>query len=404
MVSKNPLVMLRKIPTTVWALGLVTLLMNGSNIIIFTMTPFYLTNVLGVQSLALGLIEGVVEGASWVTRMCIGVISDYLHKRKPILVAAYSLSALSKLAFPGLPSVEGIAGARLVDRISNGLQATPREALVGDTAPPALKGACYGLRQTMAWTGSFLGALFLVYLLRETPDGYRIAFICAAIPPVIAVLVAIFVVSDRPVPKGAVKKRASLRWSDVKMLDKRYWMLIAVAGLFMLANYSGAFMLLQTKKAGLSQCSMPWVMILQNWAALLMALPVGWISDRFGRRQFLAGGFVILIISNFFLAQTYDIRLVLIGVTLWGLQMGITHSLLVTKVADVAPEKIRGTSFGIYYLVSGLAVFTSNLCAGWIGDTMGHEYIFYASSLVAFLALLGLMVQPPQKVRLAQGG
>ena len=164
---------LKRIPSTIWAIGIVTLLINLSSIVIFSLSPLYITQVFGLATFELGLLEGVIESCSWFTRIFAGVVSDYLHKRKPILIVAYSLTALSRPIFALAPNIGWIYGARLSDRISNGLQATPREALVGDVAPHDLKGACYGLRQTLSLVGSLLGAIGVMYLMRRTGNNYE---------------------------------------------------------------------------------------------------------------------------------------------------------------------------------------------------------------------------------------
>lgn len=379
------------LPKSIWGIGLVTLLVNLSSIIIFSLSPLYLTNVLGISTFNLGILEGIVEATSWFTRIFAGVLSDFLYRRKPILVFAYTLSALSRPIFAIAPSFEWIAGARLLDRISNGLQATPREALVGDLAPKSLKGASFGLRQTLSMIGSFAGAGIVMFLMYHTNENYQTIFWAAAIPPVLAVLALIFFVQDSPI---ASRHHAKISfWAHLKHtrhLTKQYWRVVFVAGIFMFSNYSGAYMILQGTHQGLTASQVPILMVLQNLFAFVSAYPMGRLSDRFDRRILIGIGFGITIISNAFFALAHGPLFVFIGSSLWGLQMGMTQSLLLTKVADTTFTEIRGTGFGIYYLMIGITIFLSNTVTGWIFAHHNPSYAFWLSACVAGLALIML--------------
>lgn len=387
------------LPKSIWGIGIVTLLVNLSSVIIFSLSPIYLTTVLGVSTFDLGILEGFVEATSWFTRIFAGVLSDFLYRRKPILVFAYALSALSRPIFALAPSLGWIAGARLIDRISNGLQATPREALVGDLAPKSLKGACFGLRQTLSMIGSFAGAGVVMFLMHHTNENYETIFWAAAIPPVLAVLALMLFVQDSPI---AARHHAKISfWAHLKHtrhLNKQYWRVVFVAGIFMLSNYSGAYMILQGTNQGLSPSQVPVLMVLQNLFAFASAYPMGRLSDRFDRRILIGIGFFITIISNGFFALADGPTFVLIGASLWGLQMGMTQSLLLTKVADTTFTEIRGTGFGIYYLIVGLTIFLSNTITGWVFTHKSPSLAFWLSAGAAGIALILLpFIESSQK-------
>ena len=395
---------LGQIPGTVWAIGCATLFINLSSIVIFSLSPLYMTQVFGLATLKLGFLEGVTESFSWFTRIFSGILSDYLHKRKPILLVAYLLSAFSRPIFALAPGLTWIYGARITDRIANGLQATPREALVGDVAPDHLKGACYGLRQTLSVFGSLMGALGVMYLMRHTGNDYRFIFFLASLPPILAVVILWFFVKDRqdsvPFPAPILKKqKKSLKmswrdqWKNMQRLDRHYWRLMLVAGVFTLSNYSGVYMILQAERQGLSAADVPIVMVLQNLCAMLSAFPVGYLSDKIDRRILLAAGFFVTILGNFCLGFGGSVPYILMGAALWGVQLGVNQSLLVTKVAESTPEDLRGTGFGIYYLINGIALFITNPSTGWIFQNYGPLWAFMASSVVAgfSMALIPLL-------------
>jgi MFS family permease len=382
---------IRTIPRTIWAIGLVTLLMNLSSIVVFSLSPIYLTAVLGVTNFGIGIFEGAVEALSWFTRIFSGVISDYWRKRKPLLFMASTFAALSRPIFAWAPSVGWVFFARSIDRIGNGLQATPREALVGDHAPKDLKGTCYGLRQTLSVIGSFIGAIGVYYWVQDKSIDYRTIFWGASVPPIIALIILFFMVKDSPqetLPKTKQKFKDTLQ--HIKDLKPSFWRVLMVAFIFMLSNYSGAFMILQAKHVTQSLTIAPQTMIFQNLATMLAAFPIGRLSDRMDRRILLGIGFIIAIVSNLLLGFAEDQVMILLGATLWGAQLGVTQSLFVTKVADHTSPDVRGTAFGIYYVSIGLSLFLSNSQVGWLTDTFEPVYGFMASSVYAFIALLCL--------------
>jgi MFS family permease len=379
------------IPLTIWAIGFVTLLMNLSSIVVFSLSPIYLTSVLGVTNLGIGIFEGAVEALSWFTRIFSGVISDFWRKRKPLLFVASTFAALSRPILAWAPSVGWVFFARSIDRIGNGLQATPREALVGDHAPSDLKGACYGLRQTLSVVGSLLGAIGVYYWLQKPGVNYRHIFWGASIPPVLALVILFCFVKESPLetlPKAKQSFIANLKL--IKQLKSSFWRVIVVAFIFMLSNYSGAFMILQAKTVTQQVTIAPQTMIFQNLATMLAAFPIGRLSDRIDRRILLSIGFMIAIVANCLLGFAVNTLMILLGSALWGAQLGITQSLLVTKVADHTTPEVRGTAFGIYYLLIGLSIFLANSQAGWLFQHYKPVYGFMVSSFYALLALFCL--------------
>ncbi len=395
---------LKQIPRAIWIIGLVTLLMNLSSIMIFSLTPLYITQVFGLAAFHLGILEGGVEFCSWITRIFSGILSDYLRKRKPILLFAYAFTFLSRPVFALASSVWWVYGAKLTDRISNGVQATPREALVGDIAPKGTKGTCYGLRQSLGLVGSLLGATSIVYLMRATNNNYEFIFWIAAIPPLLAILALTFFVKDpiatSPVKVEKEKTTFSLleQVKKIPHLGKAFWCITLVSGVFMTSNYSGAYRILQAERIGFPLTDISIIMVIQNLTALLSAFPVGRLSDRIDRRILLAIGFSITILANFCLGFIIGIPGIILGSALWGMQMGITQSIFLALVADASQRTLRGTAFGVYYLVTAVALFTANCSMGWLFDLYGPTLAFVFSGAAAAVALpLLLLIKPAPK-------
>ncbi|MGI4850989.1 MAG: MFS transporter [Janthinobacterium lividum] len=401
----------QKIPASVWGIGFATLFVNLSSIVIISLWPIYMTEVYGLATLKLGVLEGFVEFSSWFTRIFAGVISDYLRKRKPLLLIAYVLMTFSRLIFAFAPNLFWIYGGRLTDRIANGLQATPREALIGDVAPPELKGTCYGLRQTLSVAGSLVGAMATIYIMPLIHNDYQLMFLLTAIPAVLSIIIIGFFVKDKASVEILSKKSFTgteslilpkksiwYQLQNTKKLKKPFWLVVMVTAIFMVANYSVTFSILQAKKVGFETANIPMILILQNLFTMFSAFPMGYLADKIDRRYLLAIGFLITIVSNLFYGFATTTMFILIGAALWGIQIGITQSLLLTKIADTTSDDLRGTGFGIFYLCNGIALFLSNSLTGWLFQEQGPFWAFMCSNVMVALALVLLpLLKPIQK-------
>lgn len=388
---------IRLIPATVWALGLMTLLLSTSTTMVFALTPLYLTSVMGLSFATLGRYEGMIEGTSWAVRIFSGPLSDMLSKRKPLLVAAWSCVTLSRVLLPYASTIGGVVFARVIDRIGNGLQASPREALIGDVAPPQIKSSCYGLRQTLGLLGSFLGALLAIYIMRLTKNDYILSFWVALIPALLAGALVIFFVKDAVItaPRKTFQSVVQIfAWNQIKQLNANYRRVVVFAGLFMLSYYSGAFPILQAKSAGLPDDQSALVMVIQNFAGFMMAFPAGWLADRFGYKKFLISGCILSIIGDLLIAQTTSLPLVLLGIGVWGSQLGMMSGIISSKVSEYAPPGLRATAFALYFGVNGVMVALSNGLAGHIAHTWGLKYVFYTSSTLALIAMCSVCLLP----------
>ncbi|MCP4922659.1 MAG: MFS transporter [bacterium] len=394
----------KDIPSGVWAIGVVTLLVNLSGVIIFFLSPFYLRS-LGVDYGNLGIIEGIVEWTSWMMRFASGFLSDFFHQRKPALLIAYSISAVARPILMFLPAATLLMMSRMLDRMGNGIQASPREALVGDLAPPQAKAACFGLRQSLSVVGSFVGAGVVWWVMRQTGGDYQAAFTVAAIPPVIAVIVLYFFVSETPrskkiqAPKVKVVSLIKELRRDITWLKKPYWLVVGFSCLFMMSNFSGMFLSFKATDSGLSEADAALVMIVQNIMTACAAYPIGRWADRVDRRIPLAIGIILVIIGNVVLATAVTPTEVLVGVAIWGFQMGISASLIAAKITDATHEDVRGTAFGIYYVLVGFALFATNSLSGWLAEHISLERVFWVSAIYAALALAVLPLLRPQGIK-----
>lgn len=399
---------LRRIPATIWLLGFATFLMNASTIIILGFSPLFLTTAIGLTALGVGLIEGIVEAVSWLMRILSGILSDYFHRRKIFILVAYGLSALARPIFPMTDSVTLIFLGRLLDRVANGLQATPREALIADIAPPNLKGACFGLRQTLGTAGSAVGALVGVAVMTLTDGDFKTVFWVAVIPAVLAFILLVVMSEDSRFSKEySTKREASsqrnpFHWQILREFPASFWTVIAVTMIFLVGRYSGTFLVLWAEHQGMPVAYAPLVMVVYNVLSSLASLPLGAASDRYDRRYVLAFGFLMLAASNIVLAMVPGMVGVVAGVVLWGLQFGIIQSIPVAMVADRAPSGLRGTAFGIYYLGCSVALLCASTSTGWITKNFGQIQAFHVSSWLAIAATFGVVFIRPALDRSAR--
>lgn len=381
---------MHQIPAGVWVLGFVSLLMDMSSEMIHSLLPLFMVTALGASAFAVGLIEGLAESTALIVKVFSGALSDYcLGKRKGLAVFGYALGALTKPLFAMAPTIGIVLTARLLDRVGKGVRGAPRDALVADIAPAHLRGAAFGLRQSLDAVGAFLGPLLAVGLMLLWADDFRAVFWVAVIPGLMAVALLFF--SLREPEHHQTEKRANpIRRENLKRLGGPYWWVVGIGAMFTLARFSEAFLILRAQQGGVPVALVPLVMVTMNLIYALSAYPFGKLSHRMSHTRLLALGLVVLIAADLVLATNDHWGVVLTGVALWGIHMGITQGLLATMVADTAPADLRGTAYGFFNLISGLAMLLASVLAGLLWDRLGASFTFYAGATFCMVALLGL--------------
>jgi MFS family permease len=393
----------RAIPGSIWALGGVSMFMDISSEMIHSLLPVFLVSVLGAGPVAVGLIEGIAEATASVTKIFSGTLSDYLGKRKLLVSIGYGLAALTKPLFPLAPSIGWVLTARFVDRVGKGIRGAPRDALVGDLAPPALRGACYGLRQSLDTVGAFAGPMLAFVLMSATGNDFRLVFWIAVVPAFVAVALLIIGVREPDTAQTPADALAPIRMSDLRGLGVEYWWLVVVASVLTLARFSEAFLILRAQSIGLAVAMVPLVLVVMNVVYALAAYPAGYLSDHMDRRTLIALGAFVLIGSDIVLARAAGVGHVLLGVVLWGLHMGLTQGLLAALVTDTTPARLRGTAFGIFNLTAGAAMLVASVLAGWLWSRYGAPATFYAGAIFTIVAFAGLALPPRTLRQVARG-
>ena len=381
---------LRDIPRGIWALGFVSLLMDVSSELIHALLPVYLVTVMGTSMVTVGVIEGIAEATASIVKIFSGAISDWFGKRKLLAVIGYGLAAFTKPIFPLAASVSWLIAARFIDRVGKGIRGAPRDALVADIAPAHLRGASFGLRQSLDTIGAFLGPVLAIGLMWLTANNFQAVFWVAVIPAFLALGLLLFAVQEPERPAGLRKVRFPLSRPELKQLGSSYWLVVAVATVFTLARFSEAFLILRAQDTGLPLLLIPMVLMVMNFVYALAAYPAGVLSDRYNRLTVLMIGFALLIAADLVLAFTAGLAGVAAGVALWGLHMGVTQGVLSTLVADTAPPELRGTAYGVFNLLGGVALLVASVLAGALWDGLGPRATFLAGAGFVVLALVGL--------------
>ena len=386
-----PVASLRRMPKGIWALGFVSLLMDVSSELILSLLPVFMAGTLGLSMLSIGMIEGAAEATALIVKVFSGVLSDYFGRRKPMAVLGYGLGALSKPVFAMATSAGWVIGARLADRIGKGIRGAPRDALVAELSPPDMLGAAFGLRQSLDTVGAFLGPMLAVTFMLLWHDDVRSVFWVATVPAVLCVALLVLGVKepDRP---PATRRSNPINRANLMRLGADYWWVVGVGAVFTLARFSEAFLVLRGQQGGLALAWTPLVLMGMSLVFAVGAYPLGKLSDRTSQSGLLALGLVALMAADLLLAFNSQGLGFWVGVALWGLHMAMTQGLLAAMVASTCPADLRGTAFGFFNLLSGLAMLLASVIAGGLWQVWGATVTFMAGSgfAAAVLALLAL--------------
>ena len=389
------------LPRTVWVLGFVSLFMDLSSEIYHSLLPAFVTIALGLPATALGAIDGVAEATGNFAKLFSGRLSDRSQRRKPWVMAGYGLAALSKPLFPLASSAATLIAARFVDRIGKGLRGSPRDAMIADETPPEIRGQAFGLRQALDTAGALLAPLAAIGLMALFLGDFRSVFWIAAIPAACSFLLATFALRE-PRQRSAPAKKPPF-FAGFRELDSETKRLIAVGFLFTLARFSEGFLILRGIEIGLSETLSPLTLALFNLVYVVLAYPAGSLSDRMSPKAILMAGIGVLVLGNVVLAMSSSFAGLLAGVALWGAHMALTQGIFSRMIADSAPERLRATSFGAFYFVSGVAGLLASLGAGLLWDREGSAATFLTSAGVAAVAaaMLSLLEEssPPLQGR-----
>lgn len=383
-----------RIPRTVWVLGIVSLLTDMSSEFIHSLLPVFLAGTLGASALMIGLIEGAAEGLALATKVFSGYLSDVLGRRKPLIVLGYGLATLTKPLFPLAGSVHWVLGARLLDRVGKGIRGAPRDALIADVTPKEVRGAAFGLRQSLDTVGGFAGPLLAIAAMAYFAGNMRAALWIAVVPGVLAVALLVFGVREPESAPGKVPAKLPFSREGFRRLGGTYWKLVAIGSLLTFARSTEAFLVLRGANLGLANTWVPLVLVTMSLVYTVAAYPAGAWSDKGGRRPLLIAGMVVLAIADVVLALASGMLGLFAGIALWGLHMGLTQGLFGAYIADLAPGALRGTAFGVFNLAIGVVLLAASALSGFVWDAFSPATTFWMGAGLAIVGALALFALP----------
>lgn len=385
------------IPRSIWALGIVSLLMDTSSELIHSLLPLFMVSTLGATVTSVGIVEGIAESTALIVKLFSGVLSDYCRQRKVLTMIGYGLAALTKPFFPLANTIGLVMAARFMDRIGKGIRGAPRDAMVGDLAPPEIRGACFGLRQSLDTVGAFLGPILAICGMMLFSQNIRAVLWIAVIPAILSFIILAVAVKE-PKIQHDEKSKERLNFREFRNIGSEYWKIIIIAGVYTLARFSDAFLILKAQATGLPIMLVPLVMIVMNIIYAFIAYPAGILSDRINRKTVFLIGITFLIAADIVLGFTNNLWMLTLGISLWGMHLAFTQGLLATMVTDTSPTHLRGTAYGIFNFVCGIIMLISSIIAGVLWDQLGSSYTFFVGAIFTSLAFIGLIVIQSKRV------
>ena len=392
----------KRIPPTVWQIGTMMLLMNLSYVIVYSFSGLYLKHILSSTALSIGLVEGLCETVSYSMKLFSGVLSDFFRKRKKIIIIGYLFSVISKVLLALSTTFASVFAARLMERFGNGIQASPRDAIVADVAPRNRIGVSYGIKRSLAYIGSFLGGFVGIYLMRITNNDYQTVFMIAAIPAFIAFIILIFFVKEPRKHNSSTtniqtsqsinESNNKFSISNLKHLGGAFWAIIIVNTIFMLSRMNETFLILRVNENFIADVAKaPIVMIIMNVGAILSSYPCGILGDKYDRTRMLFIAVIFLILADAVMYGATTTTMMYIGIFLWGIQVGASQNVFYSLIAEKTPENLRGTGLGIYWFVNAIDAFFADTIAGTISHHISLKYVFVSSGSIGILTLLVLV-------------
>jgi MFS family permease len=377
-------------------LALASVFSDVSTEMLYPVLPVFLTQTLHASGSIVGLVDGFAQALQNIVQGFSGTLSDKLQRRKPIALAGFFLSAISK-PLMGMATVwPALFGARLLDRLGAGTRSAPRDALIASSVAEENRGRAFGLEGAGDNAGAFLGPLLTLMLLYAVGVDIRTVFYLAIIPGLLAFAMVVLVTEHRAAVHAEAKIDISLR-----QFPRDYWKFLLVMALFGIGNSSNAFLILQTQDIGASLPTTILIYAAYNLVAALISYPAGWLSDTWGRKNVLLVCFLVFLIAYLGFALTRNVFLIGGLFAFYGLYQGIFRAVGKAFAASFVPDQLRASGVGWYSSTVGLLQLVASVVAGLLWDRIGHAAVFYYGAVFAAVGIVALLVLLPQTHRRA---
>jgi MFS family permease len=386
-----------RLPRNVILLGVVSFFADVSSEMAYPFIPIFLTGVLGAPVAAVGAIEGIAESTASLMKLASGWWSDRVHRRVPLVIAGYGLAAVAKVLLALAAAWPFVLFARFVDRFGKGLRGSPRDALIGDSAPPELRGRAFGLHRSMDTAGAVLGPLLALAMASALNDDLRTVFLIAAIPGFLGVLALFLVREPRRIERSAASTAPSEALPIVGRMPRPLLLFIAASLVFALGNSSDVFLLLRARDLGMSTTLVVLAYVVYNFVYMLGAYPIGILSDRIGRRGVFVAGLAAFALTYLGFALITSQTLVWPLFALYGLYMAATDGVGKALITDIAPTERRASAIGLHGMITGLGTLAASVLAGQLWDHVSPAAPFLLGAVSAVLALMLLLAAMPAR-------
>jgi MFS family permease len=372
-------------------LALASLFSDVSTEMLYPVLPVFLTQTLHASGSIVGLIDGFAQALQNIVQGFSGTLADRLRRRKPIALAGFLLSAISKPLMGLATAWPALFGVRLLDRLGAGTRSAPRDALIAASVSEENRGRAFGLEGAGDNAGAFLGPLVTVLLLYALAVDIRSVFYLAVIPGLLA-FAMVFLVSER---RTAVQADSKID-IGLRQFPRDYWKFLLVTALFGLGNSSNAFLILQTQDIGASLPATILIYAAYNLVAALISYPAGWLSDHWGRKDVLLICFLVFLIAYLGFALTRNVPLIATLFAFYGIYQGIFRAVGKAFAASFVPEQLRASGVGWFSSTVGLLQLVASVVAGVLWDRVAHQAVFYYGAFFAAVGTIALLLLIPR--------
>ena len=362
--------------------GLTSFFTDTSTKMVYSVMPLFLLSI-GASKTTISLIEGIAESTASLLKAISGYWSDKIGKNKPFMIIGYGITAIITPLYALARIPIQILFFRFFERIGKGLRAAPRDSLISGSIKKNEAGKTFGFQKAMDNSGAIVGPLIAFLLLSIFPLNYSYIFLLATIPAILGVLTIIIFIKEAKAEKKETTNKISL-----KLLPKKFYFFLIIIFVFTLGNSADALLLVKTSETGIDKSYIPFVYMIFNTVSVLLAIPIGKLSDRIGREKLIILGFIVYAIVYYFFGRFNSINVFIFLFMLYGFYSALTDGSQKAMISDIVSKDLKGTGFGIYHAVLGITLLPASLIAGLLYDKVNSNAPFYFGSIMALIATI----------------